>query len=130
MKYIFCFYYDSFYNMPSPRERRTTPLGIEIDGLQLSTSIDADSGTHYIVCHLCGDSITLTVTGHWHPRNFYNHINGSLGHWQCKRNLSKAHNNPSQSASIFHVVQTSSHYSSDSPMSVISSFSESNLQDV
>jgi hypothetical protein len=85
--------------MPSPHEWRTTPLVIDVDGLQVSTSIDAESGTHYIDCHRCGDSITLTVTGH--PRNFYNHINGNV----CKRNLSRNHNNPSQS-STFH-VQTS-----------------------
>ena len=111
--------------MPSPHERRTTPLIIDIDGLQLSTSIDAESGTHYIDCHRCGDSITLTVTGH--PRNFINHINGKV----CKRNLTRRHNNMSQS-STFH-VQTSSlpvgHHSAapvspvDSVSGIISSFS-------
>ena len=112
--------------MPPPRERRTTPLVIDIDGRQLSTSIDADSGTHYINCHRCGDSITLTITGH--PRNFYNHINGNV----CKRNSNLLRdNNPSQSSeSIFH-IQTSSHsesgYNNASPISnisgIISSFS-------
>ena len=110
--------------MPSPRERRTTPLVINIDGLQLSTSIDAESGTHYIDCHRCGDSITLTVTGH--PRNFYNHINGNV----CKRNVSRDHDNLSQSSN-FHVLQTSSpgHYSGapaspvDGVSGIISSFS-------
>ena len=79
-------------SMPPPRERRTTPLVIDIDGRQLSTSIDEDSGTHYINCHRCGDSITLTITGH--PRNFYNH-NGNV----CKRNSNLLRgNNPSQSS--------------------------------
>jgi hypothetical protein len=110
--------------MPPPRERRTTPLVVDIDGQQLSTSIDPDSGTHYIDCHRCGDSITLTVTGHL--RNFYNHINGTV----CKKNLSKdgVHNTGSRS-SAFH-LQTSSSSSvspSESPISsvsgIISSFS-------
>ena len=88
--------------------------------------LHTDSGTHYINCHRCGDSITLTITGH--PRNFYNHINGNV----CKRNSNLLRgNNPSQSSeSIFH-IQTSSHsesgYNNASPISnisgIISSFS-------
>ena len=54
-------------SMPSPRERRTTPLVIDVDGLQLSTSIDAESGTH------CPPSVSRQPQTIW-KYNAINHL--------------------------------------------------------
>ena len=98
-------------SMPPPREWCTTPLIVDIDGQQLSTTIDPDSGTHYIDCHRCGDSITLTITGH--PCNFYNHINGNV----CKKNLSRGQNRQTSIGGTF-ILQTSPSSASESQISL------------